>query len=59
MNKQENILRMTYEIAMGYKWGHATSLIEQTEENRSRWERMAHQVSIAKEHQWIVEIPFD
>jgi hypothetical protein len=59
MDRQENIIRMTYEIAMGYTWGHPDSLIEQTEENKAKWEQMELRARIADERGWVIEIPFD
>ena len=59
MDRQVNITRMTYEIAMEYTWGHPDSLIEQTEENKAKWKRMEHQARIADERGWVIEIPFD
>ena len=59
ISRAENVIRMTYEIAMGYTWGHEDSLIEQTEENKAKWERMEHQARIADERGWVIEMPFD
>jgi hypothetical protein len=59
MDRQENIIRMTYEIAMGYTWGHPDSLIEQTEENKQKWEGMERRAKIAEERGWVIEIPHD
>lgn len=59
MGRQENIIRMNYEIAMGYKWGDRDSLIEQTEENKAKWDRMAFRAELAARRGWVIEIPSD
>jgi hypothetical protein len=47
------------EICLGYQWGSPHSKVEQTEENRGTWERIAHRTKIAEERGWIIEIPND
>ena len=59
MNRLETTQRITYEITMGYTWGHPASLVEQTEENRAKWERMESQIKQAADLGWEIELPHD
>jgi hypothetical protein len=55
----ETTLRINLEISLGLEWGDPRSHIEQTDENKDQWERMAKRINAAAEKGWVTEIPND
>lgn len=57
MSDLETTLSIQIEICLGLEWGDPNSKVEQTEENKATWERIAHRTKIAGDKGWIIDIP--
>ena len=49
--------RITYEIVMGYTWGHPQSKVPVTEEHKEAWDEIAIEVREIEARGHVVDIP--
>jgi hypothetical protein len=55
----ETLWQIYSEILRGYEWGSLQSKVEQTEENRKRWERLSVQIAEIVAQGGIPEFPHE
>jgi hypothetical protein len=59
MASTETLWQIYSEILRGYEWGSPRSKVEQTEENRKRWESLSTQIAEIVAQGGIPEFPHE